>query len=388
MDRGSLTVEMVLPALEAAGMEAMTARLMRALAARGHRVGVTCIEAGGVLADQLRSEGYRVALVPALGLRAMWRAPLLESWLRTVGPDVVHVHSGAWLKAARAARRAGVPRVVHTVHGLIGDDVEPWYVPLLHRQAARYTDWVIPVSAPLRDYMKRRVNVDAARMRVIPNGVNTDTFRPGPPTGALRERLRIASDRLVVGIVARLDPVKNHALLLDAFARVRALVPETALVIVGDGPLRSSLESRARSLGIDRDVHFVGVSTDVATLYRELDAFVLSSNAEGTSMSIIEAMASGVCVVATAVGGTPELLADGACGLLVPPGDPAALADALTLVLRDGARRRLLADAGRARAEEHYSERLMIDAYEALYHGETRPSMGREMLTESGRCAE
>jgi len=388
VERGPLRIEMVIPAMEAAGMEVMTARLTRALAARGHHVGLTCIESGGVLADELRAEGFRVSVIPALGLRSILRAPLLETWLRTVAPDVVHVHSGAWLKAARAARRAGVPRVVHTAHGLIGDDGEPWYVPLLHRWAARYTDWVAPVSAPLRDYMARRVKVDEAKMCVIPNAVNTDHFRPGPPTGALRKRLRIASDRLVVGTVARLDPVKNHALLIDAFARVRALVPEAALVIIGDGPLRASLESRARSLGLDQDIHFVGVSNDVAALYHELDLFVLSSNAEGTSMSILEAMASGVCVVATSVGGTPDLLADGASGMLVPPGDPAALGAALTELLRDAARRRHFADAGRARVEEHYSELLMIEAYEALYCGRARPSVGRNTLTASGRCAE
>jgi sugar transferase (PEP-CTERM/EpsH1 system associated) len=379
---------MVLPAMEAAGMEAMTARLTRALAARGHQVGVTCIESGGVLADQLRADGFRVAVVPARGLRSMLRAPLLEAWLRTVAPDAVHVHSGAWLKGARAARRAGVTRVVHTVHGLTGDDGEPWHVTFLHRLAARYTDWVAPVSTPLRDYLARRVRIDAAKMRVIPNGVNTDHFRPGPPTGALRERLRIASEGLIVGTVARLDPVKNHALLIDAFARVRALVPEAALVIIGDGPLRSSLEARARSLGLERNIHFVGASNDVAALYRELDLFVLSSNAEGTSMSILEAMASGVCVLATAVGGTPDLLADGASGMLVPPRDPAALAGALTEVLRDDARRRRLADAGRARARERYSELSMIEAYEAVYDGGAHASAGRDTLTASGRCAE
>jgi glycosyltransferase involved in cell wall biosynthesis len=316
----------------------------------------------------------------------MLRAPLLETWFRTVAPDVVHVHSGAWLKAARAARHTGVPIVVHTAHGLNDDDA--WYVPLLNRLAARYTDWVALVSAPLHDYMARRVKVDPAKMRVIPNSVNTDHFRSGPPTGALRHRLGIGSDRLVVGIVARLDPVKNHALLIDAFARVRSLVPTATLVIIGDGLLRSSLESRSRLLGLEQDIHFAGASNDIPALYRELDVFVLSSDAEGTSMSILEAMASRVCVVATAVGGTPDLLAGGASGMLVPPGDPAALAGALTEVLRDAALRRRLAEAGRARVEKHYSEPLMIDAYEALYHGETRALVRREAPTASGRCAE
>jgi len=388
VDSGPLRIEMVLPSMAAAGMEAMTARLTRALAARGHHVGLTCIVSEGLLAEQLRAEGYRVALVPAPGLRSILRAPLLETWLRTVAPDVVHVHSGAWLKAARAARRAGVPRVVHTVHGLIGDDAEPWYMPFLHRWAARHTDWVAPVSAPLRDYLQRPVNVDLAKVRLIPNSVNTDHFCPGPRTGALRESLRIASDRLVVGTVARLDPVKNHALLLDAFTRVRVLVPEAALVIIGDGPLRGDLESRARTLGLDGHVYFFGASNDVAAVYRELDLFVLSSNAEGTSMSALEAMASRVCVVATSVGGMPDLLAEGASGILVPRKDPVALADALAEMLRDGARRRRLAEAGRVRAEEHYSEGAMINAYEALYRGQAVPPVGCETLTAGGRCVE
>jgi glycosyltransferase involved in cell wall biosynthesis len=382
MDRRPLKIEMVLPALVAAGMEAMVARLSRALAARGHHVGVTCIESEGVLAEPLRAEGVRVSVVPALGLRSMLRAPLLEAWLRTVAPDVVHVHSGAWLKAARAARHSGVPIVVHTAHGLNDDDA--WYVPFLNRQAARYTDWIVLVSAPLREYIARRVKVDPAKIRVIPNSVSTDYFRPGPPTGALRQRLRIGSDRLVVGIVARLDRVKNHALLIDAFARVRSLVPSATLVIIGDGPLRGSLESRVLSLGMERYIHFAGESNDVAVLYRELDVFVLTSSNEGTSMSILEAMASGVCVVATAVGGTPDLLAGGASGMLVPPADPAALAAALTAVLRDGALRGRLAAAGRARAMKHYSERAMIEAYEALYYGQLPSSAQRPTLTASG----
>ncbi len=385
MDAGQLRIEMVLPAMEAAGMEAMTARLTRALVARGHEVGVTCIEAGGVLAEELRAEGIRVAVVPAPGLRSMVRAPLLEGWLRAVAPDVVHVHSGAWLKAAHAARRAGVPRVVHTVHGLIDD--EPWYVPLLHHWAARYTDWVAPVSEPLRGYLMRRVRMDGAKVHVIANGVDTAHFRPGPPAGTLRERLGIADDRLVVGTVARLDPVKNQALLIDAFADVRARLPEAVLALIGDGSLRGSLEARARTLGIVRDVHFFGASADVAALYRELDLFVLSSNAEGTSMSILEAMASGVCVVATSVGGTPDLLAGGACGVLVPPHDRAALATAITAVLRDPARRRRLGDAGRARVEERYSEPVMIAAYEAMYSGRPGVAAAHETPTTSDRCA-
>src|SRR5688500_17390861 len=113
-----LRIELVLPYLVRGGMETMVARLARALAARGHTVGVTCTQFGGPIADELREEGHRVAVVPTLGIQTNAYAPRLERWLRETLADVVHVHNGTWLKIAHAARRAGVPRIVHTIHGL------------------------------------------------------------------------------------------------------------------------------------------------------------------------------------------------------------------------------------------------------------------------------
>jgi glycosyltransferase involved in cell wall biosynthesis len=385
VDDRPLKIEMVLPTLEVGGMEVMAARLSRALAERGHDVGLTCVECGGVLADELLAEGYRVAVVPAPGLRSNARAPHLESWLQTIRPDVVHVHSGVWLKAARAARHAGASRVVHTLHGVF--EREPWYAGTVRRWAARHTDGIVAVSESLRDYLIRDVKVDRAKVRVIVNGVNTARFRPGPRTGALRRPLRIDDGRLVIGNVARLDPIKNHALLLEAFALVRAQVPEATLVLVGEGPLREELESHARALELYQHVHFPGTLDDVAAAYRDFDLFVLPSRIEGTSMSILEAMASGVAVITTAVGGSPELLAQGRCGMLVPPDDPAALATAMIAALRDGARRRRLAAMAREHVTARYGEDMMLREYEALYRGDTsRSPTPHELMTMSGQC--
>ena len=242
-----LKVEMVLPTLEAAGMEVMAARMARALAHPRSRCRRDVYRGRWRPRRRPRRERLPRAVVPAPGLRSNVYAPRLEAWFRSVRPDVVHVHSGVWLKAARAARRAGARHVIHTVHGLL--DREPWYGPALMRLAARHTDRIAAVSDPLRDYLVNDVRVDPSKVSVIPNGVSTERFRPQSRTGALRSALCIGDDALVIGIVARLAWVKNHALLLDAFALVRERVPNAHLVIVGDGPLRKDLEAHARELG-------------------------------------------------------------------------------------------------------------------------------------------
>jgi glycosyltransferase involved in cell wall biosynthesis len=173
----------------------------------------------------------------------------------------------------------------------------------------------------------------------------------------------------VIGTVAGLKPVKDHFLLLDAFTIVRGEMPQVRLVIVGEGPLRAALEERARALAIADAVWFAGGVTDPAPVYRDLDLFVSSSKAEGTSISILEAMASGVAVVATSVGGSPDALAHGACGRLVPPADSARLASAIVSLLRERAERERLAAAARSRTVERYSENAMVEMYETVYRG-------------------
>jgi len=359
-------IEMVLPTLDAAGMEVMVANLTRGLVGRGHQVGVTCLEEDGLIADELRAVGVRVAVIRNPGFRGVLRPTRLEAWLRQVRPDLVHAHSGGWLKAARAAHRAGVPHVVHTVHGLL--DHEPWHGVLFKRWATRYTARVIAVSEPLRQYLLRVVRLPPAKTTLVPNGVDVQEFYPGPRRGGWRSAMGIGPDAPVIGNVARLDTVKNHADLIVGFARMRAEAPEAVLVIAGDGPLRRDLDARAAALGVSQQIRFLGQTRDIAALYREFDLFVLSSHAEGTSLSVLEAMASGVCVVATAVGGTPALLGSGAVGCLVRPGDPTALAAAMTALIRDPRRRRELAEAGRSAVVARYSLETMVDRYEQEYH--------------------
>jgi len=364
-----LRVEMMLGALPAAGMEIMVANLTRGLARRGHDVGVTCLEAGGTIADELRAEGIRVAVVQTPGFRTIVRPVRLAAWLQRVHPDVVHVHTGVWLKGARAARRAGAARVLHTMHGWMDDQL--WYTPLLDRWAARSTDRVIAVSEALREYLATRVGLPPTQTAVIANGIDADLFRPGPRAEGWRASLGITNGATVIGSVARLTPVKDHALLIAAFALVRKRIDDAVLVIVGDGPLRQALERQVRELQVAGAVRFLGETRDVARLYREFDLLALSSKSEGTSISLLEAMASGVCVVATAVGGTPALLDGGHLGRLVRYRDPQGLATALVELVYDQRTRQRLATAARAEVLSKYSLDIMLTAYEREY--EWRP---------------
>lgn len=362
-----LRVEMVLPALVRAGMETVTAALGQALIERGHDVGFTCTEALGELGVDMVDQGLRVCHVPAPGLRTNFFPRDLSAWFRERQPDVVHAHSGVWLKAAQAARQAGVPRTVFTAHGLNG--VESWLERLHGRLAARRTDEIIAVSEPLRRHMADALGLAEGRVRVIPNGVSVERFAGGAPQPGLRESLGIPPDATVVGNVARFHPVKNHALLVDAFARLRRQRPDAFLLLVGDGPSRPAVEARIASLGLESRVRITGLVRDPAPLFPVMDLFVLSSHTEGTSISLLEAMASGVPVIATAVGGNPALLADGRCGSLTPPGDTDSLAGAMLRVLTDrGLRERLVREA-RRRVADHYSVATMAQAYEGAYRG-------------------
>jgi glycosyltransferase involved in cell wall biosynthesis len=220
-------------------------------------------------------------------------------------------------------------------------------------------------------------------VRVVPNGVDVERFYPGTDDGRLQQ-IGIAGGP-VVGHVARLAPVKNQALLIRSFADVLRHVPGAQLVIVGDGPEREALREQIEQLGLVGAVHLAGEQRDIPSLLRAFDVFALPSKAEGTSMSVLEAMASGVPVVASAVGGTPALLDDGRCGLLVPPNDVSALTAALLTVLADRDRRHQLAAAARTRAVTVYAEDRVVDRYVALY--EAAAGLPTSGLAEVAACA-
>lgn len=359
-----MKIEMIVPTLTPAGMEMVVAILTRGLSKRGHDVGVTCLHRKGALGEALERDGHRVSIAPSPGLATILRPIELRRALRDRQPDVVHIHTGAWLKGARAARMAGVPRVILTMHGLDGN--RPWFEPMIDRWAAHYADVLVPVSDAFVRYATNTLHVDPARVRVVTNGIDTNLFQPGPRSGRVRNNGLTDRD-VVIGIVARFSPVKNHAMLIAAFAEVVRARPHAFLALVGVGRLKEDIEARVDQLGLRSRVAFLGQLSDLHEVYRDFDILTLPSFTEATSMSILEGMASGLPVVATAVGGTPALLDEGDAGVLVPSEDPAALAAALIRLIDSPDERVRLGELARRRAVDLHSQEHMFEAYEALY---------------------
>jgi glycosyltransferase involved in cell wall biosynthesis len=364
MSSRSLSIEMVIPTLHRAGMEVVTANLAQALRANGHEVGITCIEELGDLGLDLQASGFPVRLVSTPGVLPNFLPSRLSKWLRQRRPDVVHAHSGTWLKAICAARIAGVPRVILSAHGT--ETAAQWLMRQYQRYAGGRAAGVVAVSRPLQEYLTATLGVPARRVHYIPNGVLPVPVQADPPPDH-RRKLGIPEDAWVVGCVARLHPVKNHDLLIDAFDRLQREVPESFLLLVGDGPCRTSLEQRIRDRGLSGRVRITGVVPDPGSYLRCMQVKVLSSHSEGLSVSLLEAMATGLPVVATAVGGTPGLLEHGRLGTLVPPGDAAAFAAALADVCRAPEAFNDQVALARKTVSTKYSVAAMARAHEIVY---------------------
>jgi glycosyltransferase involved in cell wall biosynthesis len=296
----------------------------------------------------------------------LWPAPLARR-IAAIAPDVVHTHTGVWLKAARAARMARVPRVIHTAHGQARpDSIED---RLLERAAARYTDLVVAVSDPLADWLRRAGIARSARLRVITNGVDTERFRPLPATDRLAWELRVPAGAPILGSIGRLERIKGYDVMLHAFALLPAGAADRAphLVVAGDGSERDALSELARRLGVHARVHLLGWRDRTEELLPEMDLFTMASRSEGTSVSLLEAMSAGVCPVVTDVGGNAAVLGDGLAHRLVAPEDPAALARAWSAALAEPSRLRGDGEAARRRVVESWSVERMVHDYEQLY---------------------
>jgi len=359
-------VMQVVLSLVPGGTEGLVVEICRRVAAE-FAVTVCCLDDEGPWADRVRALGIDVVALnrapgfrPEIGRRI---AQLADER----GVDVLHCHQYSpfvygWL-AARWQRRL---KIVYTEHGRLSDAPPSWKRRAVNPILSRFDGSAIAVSHDLRDYM---IESWFARERVgvIHNGID-----PGlPPTPADRARARHAlgvdEGRLVVATVARLDPVKDLLSLLDGFAIVRRYVPDARLVIVGDGPEREALERRAAQPDLAGAVCMTGFRSDVRVLLPGADVYVSSSISEGVSITILEAMAAGVPVVATAVGGTPEVLALETGGRLVPVRSPQRLARAVIALAEDPGRRAAIGAEGRRRVETAFTLDRMVGEYARLY---------------------
>ncbi len=299
---------------------------------------------------------------PGFDYRMYYRLPPVLNELK---PDIVHTHLHVFRYALPFLPLRKKASVLHTVHNLAEREIEPG-LRWLQRYALKHGVVPVAVAKEVADSLGRLYGIQ--RCRVIANGIPTDGYeKPQIPRKEWRAREGFAENDVLYVCVARFSPQKNHALLLNAFARGPASDPNAHLVLVGEGILQKSLETQAKSLGIHRQAHFLGLRTEIPDVLGAMDVFVLSSDYEGNPLSVMEAMAAGLPIVSTAAGGVPNLLENGKEGLIVPPGDVDGLSSAMTFLLGNRELRQFLGGAAARRAKEKFDVSKMVQAYEELY---------------------
>lgn len=358
----------VIETLDFGGAEKIVVALANSLA-RDHDVTVCCLKRTGVLATELDPRIDVVCFDKKEGNDYLlpWR---LERFIRTRSYDVVHTHNWAvFLDGGIGGARARAPFLIHTAHGPYPD-----YPPtllgrskkglrrLLERRLARRFGAIVTVSHAIADYVTRDVGIPRSHVHVIHNGIpEAATAGTGRATDA-----QAAVTFITVG---RLAAIKNHRLMLLAFARLLRSRPDARLVVVGDGPERPALEALARETGAEGRVELLGFRTDIDGLLARADVFLLTSHYEGISMALLEAMRAGLPAIGTSVGGIPETIVDGRTGILVPPDDADSLTAAMSALANDATRRQKMGEEARAYLLREFSHSVMMQKYLTLYEG-------------------
>jgi glycosyltransferase involved in cell wall biosynthesis len=341
--------------------------------------GIAAAHEGNML-DLASQKGVQPLVIPQLGrdinLLRDWATLIKLFFLfRDRRPHIVHTHTAKAGTVGRvAARLAGVPIVVHTFHGHVfhsyfGPRKTRLFIKI-ERALARFTDRIIAISpAQYQDIVHTYRIAPSERVVTIPLGLDLQPFCTARQaySGQFRSSLGISSDTMLVGFVGRLTGVKDPSLFIEAASRVVGQMPATRFVFVGDGELRPTLEQEVKALGLTRQILFAGWQTVMPVVYADLDLLVLSSLNEGTPVTVIEALAAGTPVVATAVGGVPDVIVDQKTGVLVPSGDVEALAQAVVRLLRDRECAEELARVGQQSVLDRFSFPRLVGDIESLY---------------------
>jgi sugar transferase (PEP-CTERM/EpsH1 system associated) len=371
----TLRVALVTSNLKGGGAEQCVVALANQLYEHGWRPIVISLGASGALSARIHEEGIPIVVLNKRQGNDPRLALALARALRRLQVEVVHANNwSTLLESVVGARLAGVRSIVHTQHGLHFEMRASQHGPnrrfrlAAQRLIARWLSHIVAVSPEVRQTLLDDWRVPEDKVSVILNGIPLES-RPLTVVerNARRRELGFDHTDFVVGSMGFFRPVKDFPTLVRAMARVHANAPQARLALIGDGPGRGDLELLVRRLGLDRIVRFLGWRTDAPAILPCLDAFALCSVSEGISLALLEAMAAGVPIVATRVGGNPLVVQDGQTGWLVPPGKADITADAILALLRDPLTRCAMGRSGRQRANTHFSVDRMATDYERVY---------------------
>jgi glycosyltransferase involved in cell wall biosynthesis/protein-tyrosine-phosphatase len=332
-------------------------------------------------ADQLGAPAIALSIGRGLDLVAVWR---LTQLIRRHRIDVLQTHDSQTRRIGALAAFVTGTRHITSVHGWIFNDRKELLARWIDQRLIRLAESVITVSERLKQDLEK-AGVPSGRITPLQNAILLDDYRGAADSAALRQKLGIRVGQPTVSIIGRLSAEKGHAVFLEAARMVRLEVPDATFLIVGDGPLRESLEQQAVAMGLASSVLFTGHISDMAPVYALTDVLAISSFTEGIPNVLLEAFAYGKPAVATSVGGVPEVLEDGVTGRLVPPGDAKPLAEGLVTLLRDNALRDQMGLAAHARIRTRFNFEHRTRALETLYRAKAVDKNNRGARAVLGR---
>jgi sugar transferase (PEP-CTERM/EpsH1 system associated) len=291
--------------------------------------------------------------------------------VKRIKPDIVHTRNWAAIDGVIGARLAGVKSVIHGEHGREASDLTGANA-IRKKIRKALSPWIsrfVTVSEELKRWLVHDVGIPEEKVIQIINGVDTKRFKPQESKRMFKKKFRFDEDSFIIGVVGRLDLVKDHDTILNAFRLFcsRNKNIKVKVIVIGTGPHEEKLRMRAKEMNISDNVMFLGDKDDVPQYYNCMDIYILSSIAEGISNTILEAMACGLPVIATHIGGTPELIDDNETGFLFSPGDYAGLSQKISVYFNNPEVVERHGINGRRKAEEHFSLSRMVRRYEEIY---------------------
>ena len=321
------------------------------------------VDRGGPMAAVLTAEGIPYRIFSRKGRLDVGLIRRLAAQFRADKIQVIHTHHLGQLMYAGIAGRLAGARIVHTEHETYTIDAPRFR--LLLRLLSNLTDVVTAVSEPVAAFLEKQVGISRAKIQMIPNGVDISRYRSA--IALTRSSLGWKDKDVVIGCIARLEPEKGHAILLDAFQQVHARAPHARLLLIGEGSEREALTAKVGTLNLNGSVQFLGVRTDIPALLATSDVVTLASFREGLPMAVLEAMAAGKPVVATRVGSIPDVIKDGRSGLLFSSGNTNELAQALHIMVGDAQKRREFGAEGFKSVQSGYSFDRTLELYHQVY---------------------
>ena len=366
MNPKKIKILYIIPNLEVAGAEQHLINLASNLDNRGFEVLICCIKKPGKLGERFKEVGGDIICLKRRSIYDLRIMLDIHRLIKRNGFDIVHTYLfGFHYLAGIPARLCGVPVVISSRR-----EIAVWkkrHHRFLENLGNRFTDKVVSCSRAAREFAVGSENLPGEKILTIYNGVDLKKFFPRPPSACILEEFGLGKEDKIIGMVTKFASVKDPETLLKAVNEIRKTYPRIKCLLVGDGPLKESLKLKVESLKLGNNIIFPGKRNDITRILSIMDVFVLTSLIEGLPNTILEAMACGLPVVATNVGGIPEVVENGKSGILVEPRDYSSIADAVVNLLENANLRKEMGARGREIVERKFGLDRMIEDYENLY---------------------